>query len=126
MELVATLLGTEMDAGVRAEWPTEFGALSSTKQVEDLLRVQDITSNPEVKIELACKAVDIVLPDLTDDRRNEIRASIEESVHADAEAQADMQRMAEEGMAPAAPPAAGGGASTLSVRAVDSDPSGEA
>lgn len=128
MELVAPLLGTTMPPESRAEWPTEFGALSSTKQIADLVELATLTSNPEVKIDLVCKAVDICLPDLSDDRRQEVRESIEETIHADAEAQADLQRAAEEAMlnpeAGEAPPAAGGsGATTMRPKAMEGEPS---
>jgi hypothetical protein len=130
MELVARLLGTEMPANSRAEWPTEFGALSSTKQVADLVELSGLTSNPEVQIDLVCKAVDICLPDLSDDRRQEVRESVEEQVHAAAEAAADMARAAEQAMldpeddADEPPPAAGGsGATTLRPSAMEGEPS---
>jgi hypothetical protein len=123
MELVAPLLGEEMDPQSRAEWPTEFGALSSTKQIADLVEGSALTTDPEVKIELACKMVDLVLPDITDDRRNELRASIEQSVADDVEAAADMKRALEDAASEPPPAAGGAGAPELRPGEMSGEPS---
>jgi hypothetical protein len=110
LDLVARLLGDELSVDARAEWPTEFGALATTKQIADLQGLWDMTTDHLVREEIVMRGVDIMLQGLTEDRRQEIRLSVADTLeHEDAALLDDGGRPVDDELMPEPPNAAGGG-----------------
>jgi hypothetical protein len=111
LSVVADLLGETLERDMRAKWPQEFGTLTSTLQLTDAQRLMDMKPGDAIEAAVIEKCLTIVLPGLTQAKKDMLVASL--STRVDMDNYAPRPVAGQEVTAPEPPMAAGGAGSVL-------------